>query len=399
MSVEIKDDVNESILEHSSNEFSWENRITQSWEKIAEDDGALIPSLATTLKRGTPYLKKRLLANQTSVKRGIIRNVVFILDFSSANDTSELKPNRAQWTLLNLIKPFSLAFLEQNPLGLLSIILVRNGLAEKLCDLSSSSSYIDDCIQKFIKSESGSKGPSGEFSLLNGLALANGLLSSTSSLGVREVISIQSSLASSDSIEVEESIEKLRSSKTRFHCISLWGESYLPKSICRSTGGRFLVPYDEVHVKELLETFLSPPIFLTEDGRMKSFLVPMGFPDLEDGDNIVRCLCHQRCDETGTFQCPRCHATACRLPTDCQVCSLMLISSFQLAKSYHHLFPPAELLKYKDQGMCKICESIGQSAVVEEKCSRCCIPVCIDCSNFIQDSLFQCPGCLCLKEV
>ena len=42
---------------------------------------------------------------------------------------------------------------------------------------------------------------------------------------------------------------------------------------------------------------------------------------------------------TAGFTCPRCGSKVCDLPTECPVCSLTLISSPHLARTYHHLFP------------------------------------------------------------
>jgi len=39
------------------------------------------------------------------------------------------------------------------------------------------------------------------------------------------------------------------------------------------------------------------------------------------------------------WECPRCHVLAKDVPSDCEVCSLKLLSSSHLARSYHHLFP------------------------------------------------------------
>ena len=41
----------------------------------------------------------------------------------------------------------------------------------------------------------------------------------------------------------------------------------------------------------------------------------------------------------GGYFCPQCHSKFCELPIDCSICGLTLISSPQLARSYHHLFP------------------------------------------------------------
>ena len=47
---------------------------------------------------------------------------------------------------------------------------------------------------------------------------------------------------------------------------------------------------------------------------------------------------HKRLTTAG-LACPRCGSKVCDLPTECPTCSLPLISSPHLARTYHHLFP------------------------------------------------------------
>lgn len=60
-----------------------------------------------------------------------------ILDVSSAASVQDLKPNRFT-VMVNSIKVFIREFFDQNPLSQLGILLMKNGQAEKLSDLSSS---------------------------------------------------------------------------------------------------------------------------------------------------------------------------------------------------------------------------------------------------------------------
>lgn len=50
-------------------------------------------------------------------------------------------------------------------------------------------------------------------------------------------------------------------------------------------------------------------------------------------------MCSHKQWTTAGFTCPRCGCKVCDLPTECPVCSLTLISSPHLARTYHHLFP------------------------------------------------------------
>lgn len=68
-------------------------------------------------------------------------------------------------------------------------------------------------------------------------------------------------------------------------------------------------------------------------------LVMMGFPTrLPDTSLPTLCACHGVLKSEG-YLCPRCLTKVCDIPTDCNVCDLMIVSAPHLARSYHHLFP------------------------------------------------------------
>lgn len=64
----------------------------------------------------------------------------------------------------------------------------------------------------------------------------------------------------------------------------------------------------------------------------------MGFPSRVTDPSPSLCACHSR-PTTGGYLCSRCSSKVCSLPTTCPACSLTLILSTHLARSYHHLFP------------------------------------------------------------
>ena len=66
----------------------------------------------------------------------------------------------------------------------------------------------------------------------------------------------------------------------------------------------------------------------------------MGFPQkAADGPTAVAFVGPDCLLQSGGFTCPRCKARVVDLPSTCHVCGLTLVSSSQLARSYHHLFP------------------------------------------------------------
>jgi transcription initiation factor TFIIH subunit 2 len=174
---------------------------------------------------------------------------------------------------------------------------------------------------------------------------------------------------------------------------------------------------NEAHFKEcLFEHVPPPPVPETTLTTSLNTLLLMGFPTSIQFDAPVLCACHQQLKTRG-YQCPRCKAFVCHLPTDCVLCGMTLISSPLLARSYHHLFPvplftevPWETLKM-DMSHCFACrqpftiqppKTNGDQRVRTGfemtsgrfECPKCLTYVCIECDGFIHDVLHNCPGCL-----
>lgn len=101
---------------------------------------------------------------------------------------------------------------------------------------------------------------------------------------------------------------------------------------------------NEGHFKDLLFELVPPPaqraVARTGGGANPAAdLMMMGFPTrLPDSSPPSLCACHSDMKSEG-FLCPRCMAKVCDVPTDCDICGLMIVSSPHLARSYHHLFP------------------------------------------------------------
>ena len=110
--------------------------------------------------------------------------------------------------------------------------------------------------------------------------------------------------------------------------------------------GQFGVAMNEGHFKDLLFELIPPPAQravprATGGGTANpaADLMMLGFPTrLPDTSPPSLCVCHADLRSAG-FLCPRCLAKVCDVPTDCDICGLMIVSSPHLARSYHHLFP------------------------------------------------------------
>ena len=182
-------------------------------------------------------------------------------------------------------------------------------------------------------------------------------LPSTSSL---ETLVLFSSISTADPdgpTSIHQTMTDLVQSRIRTTIISLSGEIKICRQICERTGGRFGVAIDEEHLRELMWETIPPPaqtigapatlgvrhalaaggqgIGSGQRGGMKpppvGDLMVMGFPvRLPQGGESL-CACHGLLRKGG-YLCPRCGSKMCDVPTDCDVCGLMVVSSPHLAR-------------------------------------------------------------------
>lgn len=124
--------------EHKQQEdyFSWEASYSKAWSVILDDEA---DSIENSIKKFNSLQHKRLTRNISLIpglKKGLIRNFVIILDASKVGNETDLYPTRLKWILNRLIK-FSKDYFDQNPLCQLGFVITREGVAEKLSDLTS----------------------------------------------------------------------------------------------------------------------------------------------------------------------------------------------------------------------------------------------------------------------
>lgn len=83
--------------------------------------------------------RRRLLtaAHSARIRRGMIRYLHLIVDLSRAASLTDMRPMRSV-VMFGVAQRFIRTFFDENPLSQLGIIVLRNGVAEKLTELSSS---------------------------------------------------------------------------------------------------------------------------------------------------------------------------------------------------------------------------------------------------------------------
>lgn len=247
---------------------------------------------------------------------------------------------------------------------------------------------------------------------------------------------------SSDPGNIHDTQASLIKDRIRVSIIGLAAQVAICAEICSKTNAgsksNYTVALHEQHYRDLLMAATTPPATRAEEQSNASLLM-MGFPSraLAAGDSIHYCACHSRPTREG-YLCTRCGARVCRLPAECPGCSLTLILSTHLARSYHHLFPlrnwvevswaeasarrsracyscmapfpevPAHVNKPRRLGTDKATGGgggKGAGAVVAARaieglsesgryaCAVCNSHFCIDCDLLAHEVLHNCPGC------
>lgn len=180
----------------------------------------------------------------------------------------------------------------------------------------------------------------------------------------REILIIFGSLTTCDPGNIHETLDACVKNKVRISVVALAAEMKICRELCDKSGGRplqlevvttpfiftgqFGVAMNEGHYKDLLFELVPPPAQKAATRAAgagagatnpAADLMMMGFPTrLPDASPQSLCVCHAELKSEG-FICPRCLSKVCNVPTDCDVCGLMIVSSPHLARSYHHLFP------------------------------------------------------------
>nr|WRH23629.1 RNA polymerase II transcription factor [Naematelia aurantialba] len=340
---------------------AWEDSYSKSWELIEEDADGRISGVKELIARGR---RKRAMMSETPLRRSIIRHIFIILDLSETMLDKDFRPTRWEVTL-GYLRTYVSEWFDQNPLGQMGIILLRDRLSETLVPMGGNPQEIIQALSDKRKLE-----PSGEPSLQNGLQMARGGMAHFPSTSSLETLTIFSSISTSDpdgSSTIHTTLMDLVNQKVRCTIISLSGEIKICRQICERTGGRFGVAIDEEHLRELMWETIPPPAqtiaapmtlgvrnALAAGGQGAAAaggkkpppagdLMVMGFPiRLAQGGETL-CACHGQL-KRGGYLCPRCGSKMCDVPTDCEVCGLMVVSSPHLARSYVcdsllHLFP------------------------------------------------------------
>jgi transcription initiation factor TFIIH subunit 2 len=332
----------------------WEELGEQSWETAVREDaeGRLIvtngaESTAEQIRRRRKRLEQNDYAQRNRrVVRDMIRYVYVVIDASRwVRDKDPALPGGSKLdVLVQMLQEFVQEYYDQNPLSHLGFVILKNGEAEVLTQLSSSSKAHKlalTSLSEMVNAEGPSEG--GEFSLQNGLEVAGRSLGHQPRSGSREVVVVCGALSTCDPGHVlTETLPRLQAAHIRVSTFALSAEIHVCRKLAEETGGVMGVCLDKAHLRDWLLGQCVPPPALREQHRVHACeMVQMGFPTRTKAE--VPTLVHASRDTKllarTAYTCPQCQAKVSELPNDCVVCGLKLVLSPHLARSFHHLFP------------------------------------------------------------
>lgn len=374
--------------------FAWESGAAQSWEFLQEDEDGTLKSSINELQRKNYLARRRFIANK-SIRRGILRHLFVVLDMSKASNDADLAPNRGKY-FLTMLKVFTKEYFEQNPLSQLGVVMVRDGVVERLLDLSGN-------LKESLLAIPDEIIPKGEYSLKNALEVVKSMLMHVPGHGTKEILLMLSSNSTCDVGDLEQTISSLKTARIKVSTVSVSTEVFIIKKVCKDTFGEYSVSINEDHYKSLLFQYITPPAIRSSESKPLSYLIQMGFPLKLEAENVGSlCSCHGK-PICGGFECPQCKGKVCQVPIECPICRLTLVTSPQLVKSYPHMFPVSQYLEGANVmadalDSCFGCKQhLGgkqEGGKLFSRCPDCKHLFCSDCDNFVHDQLFNCPGCI-----
>ncbi|KAI8145246.1 Ssl1-like-domain-containing protein [Fennellomyces sp. T-0311] len=389
--------------------YAWEEEYKRSWDVLQEDEEGRLSSVVAQLQQQRK--RRRLLKDTAVIQRGIIRHLFLIVDLSEAMNEKDLRPNRIDLTI-TYAKQFVIEYFDQNPISQLGIIVTRDGIAEKLTELSGNPNDHVRALDTRKNIET-----SGEPSLQNALQLARSSMVGVPSHGSKEILLVFGALTTCDPTDIHDTVNLLQRENVRVNIVGLAAEVQICRELCTKTKGTYGVVLNEAHYKDLMFDAIPPPAIAPT--KNASNLVMMGFPRRHTENQATFCVCHSKLTTTG-YICPRCGSKVCELPSDCDVCGLTLVSSPHLARSYHHLFPVENFDEIRSRVItkddsfpsgctdsnnlramhCFSClvpfdkaETGATAGSGQYVCPKCRQEFCMDCDIFVHEVLHNCPGC------
>lgn len=227
--------------------YSWEEEYKRSWDVLQEDEEGRLSSVVAQLQQqrkrrryvGGDWRHKdygidtlnRLLKDTAVIQRGIIRHMFLVIDLSEAMNEKDLRPSRVELTV-TYAKQFVIEYFDQNPISQLGIIITRDGIAEKLTELSGNPNDHTRALDTRKNIET-----SGEPSLQNALQLARSSMVSVPSHGSKEILLIFGALTTCDPSNIHDTVSLLQKENVRVNIVGLAAEVQICRVLSKMTKG------------------------------------------------------------------------------------------------------------------------------------------------------------------
>lgn len=382
-------------LREMADEHSWVQWYQKSWLEIQEaGDGRLVNPEENSSKFVRMYDQQPGVLSGRAVKKGLIRFMYVVIDFSLATRQNDYKPMRAEFFIFEVCE-FISKFFASNPLSYVSLIVMRDGEAHFVTRMNGQPNIQIKKLKEFAHSHV----PSGTCSLVKAFDLilrtASAASADSAQYASREVVVLWGSLASVDSVETPIAPyleDRLNQSNMHVSILSVTPEVYAVKKL--ATAGNFNVALNATMFRTKLHELMVP----RSNSSVKPLYIKMGFPVKHfDSAKVTKCSCHKELQST-VFVCPQCGASVCEIPTNCPVCRLVLADKDMLTRVHRLLYdmPRYDGIDEETIQKCNGCGSFFQQGGA--RCAECSEIFCFECDVFNHDSLRHCPGCLTISS-
>lgn len=285
----------------SGNGYLWEDVYQRLWD-VVEDGGNDGRSLDLVIQQMVEARKKKIMRNSsTPFQRGIIRTVIVVVDGLLTMLEKDLRPLRFLMTLA-LLSEFVVEFFDQNPISQLGIVMMRNGIAHLVSEVSGLPQLHLERVRQVRARQHNRYEPKGDPSLQNALEMARLLLkvSLASNRNSKEILVILGALFTLDPGDIHRTIDRLVEEDIRVRVIGLLAQVAICQELVNRTNlhtkqtaaGKKIIPasttdnnygiiVNEAHFRDLLMDCVVPlPVPEDEAAAAESGvpLIKVGFP-------------------------------------------------------------------------------------------------------------------------
>nr|CCC92411.1 putative DNA repair and transcription factor protein [Trypanosoma congolense IL3000] len=347
---------------------------------------------------------------------------VLLLDGSEAvNSSSDYLPTRLL-ALRPQLNAFVHAFLDDNPLASLGVVVMRDGVAHRLISCTANATDIAHALElKYFLF-----GGSGAMSLENGLRMALSELVDLKRIAKRvrreaempgpneeglrpdhatqlRVILVASSVTLVDPHDVFRVQKVVAQLRVRVDVVSFCGAVHALQEAALTTGGQLYTPMNYEHLTGILQKLAAPERGSTHPLTERPAMIQIGFPRYVEAEG----------KEKRYMGCPQCGLIQTSVPSTCPLCKLLLCSAPLIHTSFitkNEPIAPSQKVESKQKAPsgesdeapsvhCSLCcrrkpLGVGDGGMVFWRCSCCLRERCDVCEAYVKEGIGLCPTCV-----